>query len=74
MACKSCKSAYEKVFPAEINLHFPSPEGLDKPTVWVFPHLLVCLDCGSAHFTMPEAQLQQLGDGDVRIQSRGTAA
>lgn len=74
MQCISCKSANEREFPAEINVHFPGPEGLDKPTVWVFPHLRVCLDCGLAQFTMAKAQVQQLGDCDVRTQSRGTAA
>lgn len=74
MACISCKSANEKVFPAEINVHFPGPEGLEKPTVWVFPQLLVCLDCGQTRFAMPKAQVQQLGDRDLRAQSRGTAA
>ena len=74
MACISCKSANERIFPAEINVHFPSPEGLDKPTVWAFPHLGVCLDCGLTQFTMPKAEVEQLSDCDVRIQSRGTAA
>ena len=74
MQCISCKSANEREFPAEINVHFPGPEGLDKPTVWIFPHLRVCLDCGLTQFTMNEEQVQQLANCDVHSQSRGTAA
>lgn len=36
-------------------------EGLDKPMVWVFPELIVCLDCGATNFFIPEAQLRELG-------------
>jgi len=37
-------------------------EGLTKPTVWVFPRLAVCLDCGAALFRVAEAELEQLAD------------
>ena len=74
MACISCKSANQTVFPAEINIHFPGLKGLDKPTVWVFPLLLVCLDCGLTQFTMAKAKVRELSECDVRPQSRSTAA
>jgi hypothetical protein len=46
-------------FLGEICLHFPGGlESLDKPLVWVFPEVAVCLDCGSAQFTVPEAELE----------------
>ena len=44
MPCHSCQSTNLSVFPAEINIHFPGFEGLDRPTVWAFPTLHVCLD------------------------------
>jgi len=50
MACRSCESLNQATFPAEINIHFPGIENLTKPTVWAFPTLLVCLDCGFAEF------------------------
>ena len=37
-------------FPAEINIHFPGMENLKQPTVFVFPTLLICLDCGFTEF------------------------
>jgi hypothetical protein len=36
---------------------------MDKPAVWAFPRLKVCLDCGYTEFTIPENQLLQLGKG-----------
>lgn len=74
MACIYCNSANEREFPAEINIHFPGPEGMDKPTLWVFPRLRVCLDCGLTQFTMAKAQIQELSDSSIQMQSRGTAA
>jgi len=46
-------------FLGEICMHFPGGlESLDKPLVWVFPQVAVCLDCGSAQFTVPETELK----------------
>jgi hypothetical protein len=43
-------------------IHF---EGLtnidkDKPIVFMFPEVAVCLDCGLAQFTVPERELRVL--------------
>jgi hypothetical protein len=57
MACKRCASERQGSFNGEIALHFPGLQGLDKPIVWVFPKLSVCLRCGSAEFTIPESEL-----------------
>jgi len=46
-------------FLGEICLHFPGGlPSLDKPLVWVYPKVVVCLDCGSAQFTVPETELK----------------
>lgn len=37
--------------------------GMTMPTVWVFPALHVCLQCGSAEFAVPADQLGALADG-----------
>ena len=48
-----------------MGIHFPGLENTDKPTVWVFPEVIVCLDCGTAEFAVPEAELQQLAKGNA---------
>jgi len=44
-------------------VHFPELKNIDKPVVWVFPELVVCLDCGSEEFAVPEAKLRVLVKG-----------
>jgi hypothetical protein len=61
--CKSCQLANESTFSGEIAIHFRGVEGLDKPIVWVFPELQVCLNCGFAQFTVPERELSVLVHG-----------
>ncbi len=65
MPCKSCGSVNQSKFTAEMAIHFPGLKNIDKPVVWVFPELVVCLDCGTAQFAVPEAELRQLAKGDV---------
>jgi hypothetical protein len=43
----------------------PGLKNIDKPTVWVFPELIVCLDCGMAEFVVPEAELRLLPERTV---------
>ena len=63
--CGSCQSANKRIFNGEIAIHFPGLEGLDKPIVWVFPKLLVCLNCGFTEFAVPEAELRRLVGSDA---------
>jgi hypothetical protein len=71
MRCMSCQSLNTSVYPAELNIHHPGMEGLDKPTVWAFPHLLVCRDCGVTQFSLSSNQLRELSEPDS---SRSEAA
>jgi hypothetical protein len=64
MLCQRCHSANTREYTAEINIHFPGLKGLDIPTVWVFPRLSVCLNCGFTQFAIPDAELKQLADRD----------
>jgi hypothetical protein len=48
-----------------MGIHFPGLKNIDKSVVWVFPDLVVCLDCGAAEFVVPEAQLRVLAKGDA---------
>ncbi len=65
MPCKSCASVNQKKFSAEMCIHFPGLKNIDKPVVWVFPEVVVCLDCGTAELAVPEAELRQLAMGDA---------
>jgi hypothetical protein len=58
--CKRCRSEHQSNFDAEVGIHFPGRKGLDKPLVFVFPKLVVCLDCGSTEFAIPETELRVL--------------
>lgn len=56
----------------------PDSRGLDKPIVWLFPKLAVCLKCGFTQFTVPERELSVLvrgtaveGEEIIRRQSNG---
>jgi hypothetical protein len=60
MLCRSCCSENLGEFTAEIAIHFPGLKNIDMPAVWVFPKILVCLDCGVAQFAVPEAERRQL--------------
>ena len=51
---KTCGSVNQKKFSAEMGIHFPELKNIDKPVVWVFPEVVVCLDCGAAEFAVPE--------------------
>jgi hypothetical protein len=57
MLCKSCGSINQSKFRGEIVIHFPGLKSIDKPGVWVFPGLVLCLDCGAAEFAVPETEL-----------------
>ena len=60
MLCKSCRSENQRTLNGEIAIHFPGRDGFDKPIVWVFSKLLVCLNCGFTEFTIPETELRVL--------------
>jgi hypothetical protein len=46
-----------------MGIRSPGLKGLDKPIVWVFRELIVCMDCGTAEVVVPEAELHVLGKG-----------
>lgn len=61
--CKSCGSKNLNRFTAEIAIHFPGPDNIDRPAIFVFPQLLVCMVCGVAQFIVPEDELHLLAKG-----------
>jgi len=69
MACACCHSSNQAEFPSEVAIHFPGRENRDKPHVFVFPKLLVCLDCGFSAFSIAEPELGRLGGAMARDES-----
>jgi len=65
MPCKSCGSVNQRNLTAEIGIHFPGLKNINQLVVWVFPELIVCLDCGTAEFGVPETELRELAKGDA---------
>ena len=61
--CGRCSSECRTEFGGELAIHFTGLAGLNKPIVWVFPKLLVCLNCGFTEFIVPERELQVLETG-----------
>ena len=70
MACKQCSSDHQRTFTAEMNIHFPGREGLNEPTVWVFPKVALCLDCGFAELVVPKNELHALVEGLMRLKTK----
>jgi hypothetical protein len=44
-------------------IHVPGLKNIAEPIVWVFPEVVVCVDCGTAEFAVPEEGLRQLAKG-----------
>jgi len=65
MRCSACGSGNQKKFIGQMGIRSPGLKDIEKPLVWVFPELIVCLDCGMAEFVIPEAELRLLAKGDA---------
>lgn len=59
VGCPSCSSKNQRKFNGELALHFPGIEGLNKPIVWAFPEVLICLNCGFAVFDLENDPLRE---------------
>jgi hypothetical protein len=60
MSCPSCGTSNQAEFPSEMLVHFPWRKNLSTPSVWMFPSLRICLDCGFLQSTVPASELEQL--------------
>jgi hypothetical protein len=73
MPCSFCTSSRQAEFPAEVNIHRQGLRNADKPGIFVFPRVVVCLDCGFSTFMTPETELLQLaGAAPARRTIQGT--
>jgi hypothetical protein len=68
-ACTLCGSGNVGRFVAETAIHFQGLENINKPAVFVFPELAVCLHCGFAVFAVPQEELRTLGNGNAGEQT-----
>jgi hypothetical protein len=55
-----CQSVNLAEFTAEMMIHFSGRRNIDHPGIPAFPNVLVCLNCGSSHFTVLENELALL--------------
>jgi len=72
--CRICESENVSLLNAETNLHFPGRRGLDQQSIFAFPRVTVCLNCGYSEFTLTERELQPLRAEAVRPSGEKTAA
>ena len=59
MSCKVCNGRQAQ-FAAEVCIHFSGIRRLDHPSVFEFPTLLVCMECGFSVFNVSQADLAVL--------------
>jgi len=62
MSCSLCSSLNEAEFNSETVIHQSGLKHLDDSGVFVFPKVLVCLDCGASRFITPDTELRELRD------------
>jgi hypothetical protein len=65
MPCQSCGSVNQKNFIGEMGIRSPGLKDISKPVVFVFPEVMICLDCGNAEFIVPETELRLLAKRDT---------
>lgn len=57
LSCRRCASENQRRLSTEIAIHLP---GLSTPHVFLFPAILVCLNCGFTEFVISERELPLL--------------
>jgi hypothetical protein len=60
MHCVQCASGNIVELIAEMQIHLRGLKNIDRPGIWAFPAVLVCLDCGSSRFSIPKRELSRL--------------
>jgi hypothetical protein len=58
-------------FASETNIHFSGIQNLETPSVFVFPKLMVCTDCGFTEFSIPKTELELLARDPPRSVAPG---
>ena len=71
MSCTRCLSLHQTELNSEMNLHFLGLPNLGEPGIFVFPKVLVCLDCGLSEFVIHKHELAHIGEKSI---TRGVLA
>jgi hypothetical protein len=71
MTCK-CASKIERCFKSEMVLNLHELEDLSRGPVYVCQDMLVCLKCGHAQLTIPQAELERLATLPDRDSKNGS--
>ena len=69
MSCVCCRSVKQAELTAEMLIHFPRLKRLDKPGVFLFPRLMVCMDCGFSRFTVAKTELESIAKDTLTRES-----
>ena len=65
MSCTRCLSLHETELNAEMNFHLRGLVNVDDPGIFVFPKVLVCLDCGLSEFVIEKGELAHIGEKSI---------
>ena len=60
MACTGCLSHNQVEMNTEINIHYSSVAYPGNPGIFVFPTVMICLDCGVSQFIVGEDELAEI--------------
>jgi hypothetical protein len=74
LRCRVCGSENVQKLRGEIAMRVPGLKNIDMPIVWVFPDILVCLDCCRAEFAVPEDELRILAKREAATERPRPAA
>ena len=58
--CKACGSVKQNKYIAEVGIRSGGLKNIDEQSVFVYPKLSVCMDCGTAEFVIPKTELRVL--------------
>jgi hypothetical protein len=68
MVCKVCSSGNQIQLKSEMCLHQPS--GFNRPELFIFPKVSICLQCGFTEFRLSDEDLLQVRKGDAQQDDR----
>jgi len=71
MSCTRCLSLHQTELNSEINLHVRGLPNLGESGIFVFPRVLVCLDCGLSQFIIEERELAEIMERNLTQRGLG---